>query len=694
MMNPFTTNTPLTYDAYVREWRDIHHRFLTDFEQSQCSFVPYFLPEFSVKLPTFQLLEILRQRLGNDVFLRALNPTETIDSPVKNEPDSQWLKKSNMVGVNVRTIDSFWNVVAYALTLPQFHDSVHLLPIWEPGVVGSLYGKVSWNINAAFFSSKLQEALPWLDSVEKQLKVVVNLLHALGKTVGLDVIPHTDRFSEIVLIHPRIFEWVRRDGGTLIDHSEKVWQQVEAVIWAFLQEHGTADGSQLNFGKDILFDPEIPLFSDQKRQEIIFGFDQQQRLYRRLALMQTLVAQGFETLPMTMAPPYRGLHINSDVFVLDERDTPWFQYEFDHPQEMSRVFGPLTRYRFYHSKNNNEAWELDFENPNVGAWHYFMRKYYECQQQFNFDFMRGDMAHVQMRPEGVPSHIDAFYDPLRAVKTFIQKRGVKYFAFYAETFIAPPNVMGYGDELDHLEAINADATLGDLQASVVGSEEFSERFSLYDQLLRTRQFAPSFTVITADKDDPRFDIFYQNGNLVRYFMGLFLTDMPSYYSLGFEVRNLHLERGKNEEYTKLYVFQIHDDSEEDKVTHGPFEWGKNVFQFKELNKIRLFAESIWKHIQSEAVNWLVAPSTAPNHKLWVWTHAPHAHFVFVVNVDPTTEAEVKGFDIINYELVFSTSQNTDSQHFIPPLTGYIYQSKESFPTFRFQPASWSVNRSY
>jgi len=31
--------------------------------------------------------------------------------------------------------------------------------------------------------------------------------------------------------------------------------------------------------------------------------------------------------------------------------------------------------------------------------------------------------------------------------------------FFAETFLVEPDFMGYGDEFDHLEAIDADSTL-------------------------------------------------------------------------------------------------------------------------------------------------------------------------------------------------------------------------------------------
>lgn len=609
---------------------------LLPYQSGQTSFVPNLLPQRAVQFSVQQTLDILNRRYGTDALRRALDPNQTIASPRNNEADSSWLKRSNMLGINVRTIGSFFNVVSYALTLPAQHDSIHLLPIWEPGVVGSLYGMVSWQLNPEFFSPQLRSFLPALDTVEKQLKVVVNLLHLMGRTVGMDVIPHTDRFSEMVLAYPRFFEWVQRSGGRIINHTGQVHRQVEEAIWQFLQVNGAADGTLFPVQKADFFAPDSGLISDEKRHQMLFGNagDYGGRLRRRLQLIQHLVRIGYETLPMTMAPPYRGLHINPGVFVLDEFGQRWYQYEFNEPQAFSRVFGPLARYRFYESLDNNLNWQLDFDRPNVPAWNYIGQKYYAVQRAYNLDFMRGDMAHVQLRPDGVPAEPDHYYDPLRFVKHFVQngtatQQGVPYFGFFAETFLAPPDTMGYGNEPDHLDAIDADSTLGDLQSCVVGSEVFAERFASYYDWLKTRRFAPNFTVMTADKDDPRFDEFYRTGNVFRYFTALFLTDMPSYVGLGFEVRNLHEQRGLNEEYTKLYVFRISDEAEPDKVTHGPFVWGQNLDQFAAIQRIRTVAERIWSAIAGQETQWLVAPGEAD---YIVWTHTAPTGYYFAASL--------------------------------------------------------------
>lgn len=617
------------------------------YQSGQTSFVPDLLPQQAIQFSVQQTLDILHRRYGTDALRRALDPTQTIASPHAADPDSSWLKRSNMVGINVRTVGSFFNVVSYVLTLPAQHDSIHLLPIWEPGVVGSLYGMVSWQLNPEFFSSQLRAFMPALDTVEKQLKVVVNLLHLMGRTVGMDVIPHTDRFSEMVLAYPSFFEWVHRIDARIVNHSEQVYRQVEEAIWQFLRTNGPADGASFQFQKADFFAPDNWLISDEKRHQLLFGHanDAGGRLRRRLQLIQHLVRIGYETLPMTMAPPYRGLHINPDEFVRDEFGQIWYQYAFDEPQAFSRVFGPLARYRFYRSHHNNANWQLDFDRPNAPAWEYIGQQYAAVQQAYNLDFMRGDMAHVQLRPDGVPTQPGLYYDPLRFVKHYIQRGsagrpGVPHFGFFAETFLAPPDTMGYGDEPDHLDAIDADSTLGDLQSCVVGSGVFSERFASYYGWLKTRRFAPNFTVMTADKDDPRFDEFYRTGNLARYFIALFLTDMPSYVGLGFEVRNLHGQRGLNEEYTKLYVFRISDETEPDKVTHGPFVWGRNLDQFAAIQRIRAFAGRVWPDIANRETRWLTAPGETD---YIIWTNSSDSdNYVFAVSLTGELPADLPG----------------------------------------------------
>jgi hypothetical protein len=534
-----------------------------------------------------------------------------------------------MVGINVRTVGDFWNIVKYALTLPEAQDSIHILPIWEAGVAGSMYGITSWNLNPEFYSAELAEAVPALVSLDRQLRGVVNLLHVMGKAVGMDVIPHTDRFSQIALAYPGYFEWLQRQATAIINHRANLHEEVQDRIRDFLRELGPAVPDE-SLSSD-LYDLSV---DESQRMRMLFGLpeDPKGRETRRNLIIRHLHRYGYEPVPGTMAPPFRGLAVDTrtEAVNVDASGQVWRDYIITRPEPMSRVFGPLARFKLYESKDDNANWELDFARPRREVWDYVCRKYCQIQRRYGFDFMRGDMSHVQMRPEGVPVVLDRYYDLLGAVKSHIRSQGAPFFGYVAEAFLAPRDVMGYGEEMDHLEASEADTVLGDLQSTVVGSGDFLRRFRSYYDLLETRECAPNFTVMTADKDDPRFDEFYVSGGETRLFVALFLTSMPSYVGLGFETRDVHYAPAPNEHYTKLYVFQ---ETSGPKATHGPYVWGKNGHLYSVVLRLRCYADAIWPAIRDRPVRWLIPPDAAAHNKVIAWTQADTPEFVFLANTD-------------------------------------------------------------
>ncbi len=592
------------------------------------SFIANFLPTEALNLPGYQSVFLLEKKLGA-TFHEAINPQNTVKSPVfsTENQQGQWLKKTNMVGINVRTIGSFWHVVKYALTLPQAQNSIHLLPIWEPGVVASLYGMASWTINPTFFSSEMHRALPHLDTVEKQLKVVVNLLHALGFSVGMDVIPHTDRYSEQVLANPQHFEWLQREGNKILRHDNNLHKVVQDLIYDFLQKETPS----------VVLPTKADFFTktpEGERLEILFGKPNEygERLARREALIQYLYDHHFETVPATMGPPYRGLAVDTEgVATIDDKGREWKDYRITKPEEFSRVFGPLTRYKLYENRNNNKNWEINFSQPRIETWQYVAQHYADIAVEYNMDFMRGDMAHVQMRPDGVLNEVDAYYDILGFIKKTVAK-DIPHFASFAETFLAPDGVMAYGNEVAHLELSDSDTTLGDLQSMVVGSPRFMTEFGRYLDILHTRTVAPCFTVMTGDKDDPRFDEFYLRGNEARFFTALFLPEMPSYMGLGFELRDPHPTPAPNEHYTKLYVFHLEEGKN---ATHGDYVWGKNLPLLNRINRIRTVSDWILPLIKNEKIVWHQLPTAGVANKIIAWSAGI---WLFVVNLDTENEA--------------------------------------------------------
>ena len=652
MLKPSFQNIPSSYQEFRDAWDqpDWRQSCLQAYQSGELSFVPNLLPEQALQLSAQETLEILRGRFGEAVEL-ALLPAFTdpdhvpgempaaVRSPLANQPDTRWLKRANLAGVNVRTVGSFWNLVKYALTLPAAQDAIHVLPIWEPGVAGSIYGMNNWELNQEFYSPELQAAFPHLNTTSRQLRAVINLLHGMGKAVGMDVIPHTDRFSEIVLAHPDYFEWLQRQDTNIINHPADLHKKVQEKITQFLVTYGPAVPEE-----PAPFDP-ADLFQEcvgeDQRLRALLGSpgDEDGRQTRRRQLIHHLYRYGYEPVPATMAPPYRGLVVdpNPEAKTVDADGQVWRDYRMAQATPMSRVFGPLTRYKLYEALDDNRNWEIDFSRPRQAVWDYVCEKYAQVQRRYGFDFMRGDMSHIQMRPDGVPAEPGPYYDLLGAVKRTIQQdKGVPWFGYFAETFLAARDVMLYGEEIDHLEAAGADVTLGDLQSTVLGSPDFLQRFRYAIDLARTRLCTPSFTVITADKDDPRFDHFYQGGNEARLFIALLLSELPSYMSLGFETREIHYEPASNEHYTKLYVFHF---TSGPKATNGPYEWGKNGYLFGNVTRMRLYLDTIWPKIKGCASRWLIPPDATGANPVIAWAQpGDDPEFVFVVNTDPERPA--------------------------------------------------------
>lgn len=631
---------------------DLPHPGLAALASGEYSFAVGVRPQDALAMPLAEVIDVLSRRFGDAVEIALSADAVDLDrdladlpnavrSPRARERDSSWLQRTNMVGINVRTLGDYGNLVKYVITLPAAFDSIQLLPIWEPGVVDSLYGPASWNLDTAYFSDELHAYAPHLDSVGRQLRAASNLLHVMGRTVGMDVIPHTDRFSEAALGTPDLFEWMKVRDMRIVDHSDGLLSEVEHAVHTWLTERGPAlAGDGLPGGPDELF-----ALDEQMRLRLLFGDpgDVFGRTDRRVDLLEYLHWFGLEPVPATMGVPYRGIEIDPDPahMVIDEHGMQWPNIVMSQPQFMSRVFSPLARYKYYERLDDNANWEIDFGRPRPHVWEYVCGHYARARHIGNFDFMRGDMSHVQMRPGGVPDEVDDHYDPLRAIKTHIQ-RTAPWFAYFSETFLPARDVFQFGEELDHLEASHADVTLGDLQSTVVGDAEYLRRFRRYLDDLATRRTAPSYTVMTADKDDPRFDEYYRAGNEARLFSALLLTDMPSYTGLGFEIRDTRWEPANNERYTKLFVFHEQGDSNihPSKARFGDtYVWGENEVLFDRLTELRVFAEPLLAELGSAMTRWLIPPDATTLRGIAAWTQDPDSlppgagRYVCAVNYD-------------------------------------------------------------
>ncbi len=219
--------------------------------------------------------------------------------------------------------------------------------------------------------------------------------------------------------------------------------------------------------------------------------------------------------------------------------------------------------------------------------------------------------------------------------------GVPSFAYLAETFLAPPGTMAYGDEADHLEAVGADATLGDLQSRAIDDPEFSRELRRYRDLLDTRSFAPTFTVMTADKDDPRFDRFYRAGNEARLFTGAVPARHAELH--GPRLRAPRPARRPGCQRALHEAVRLPPRHSGPTATRGPYVWGSNTALFERLSRIRRLADALAPVLATATVTWLRPPDATGDERLIAWylDGAAGDRLLAVVNLDTVAPAAAR-----------------------------------------------------
>ena len=187
-------------------------------------------------------------------------------------------------------------------------------------------------------------------------------------------------------------------------------------------------------------------------------------------------------------------------------------------------------------------------------------------------------------------------------------------------------------------------------------------FARYYQIGQNRAVMPNFTVMTADKDDPRFDSFYLHANIARLFIAFFL-DMPSYMGLGFETRDIHHSPAPNEHYTKLYVFQI---AEGPKATFGPYHWGQNIALFQQIQRLKRYVDDFSINLKNVDCEWLIPPNSNGNQQVIVWKFTHITNYFLVVNLGIQAAKDIAlpashFTPLSRFQLDFSTHRITKSE---------------------------------
>lgn len=505
-------------------------------------------PDDCLKLSFKQSFEILKNKIGAENLNKALDINYKYPSVISGYKDTSWCKTLKITGINPRITKTFWGIVKYALTFPE--EGIHIMPLFKTGD-GSLYVQNSWELNDDFLDKDLIQA--GYKTAEEQLKLIINILHAMNKIVGFDALAHCDNFSQIVLINPSLFEWVKlnEEKTAQIPYCEidynLLYKDVEKIII-----------ETLNLTEDIFEKDE------ETRKNIIFPKNVNE-FQIRMKLRKAIRDKGYEPVPVVEHAPNRPI-----IFKRIEKNNAesWAVFEVRDKEQSAKIFGAITPYKLYPTDKNGYP-----EQNNIlkDSWEYFANHINDFQQEYNFDFLRADMAHNQIAHSHNNKDKDYGCPELWAyVKKNIHKTK-PYFATAAEAFYSTYYIDGISDMINK----NFDIVLGNMNFKNLNTDYINFIDDFINPFRKNFNFYPCVTVFTNDGDMESHNIFFKSNkeNLARYFISMFLN-LPSYTGMGFELRDINPENKNN--YSFNYVKkQIQD-----------YSFGTNLEFFGQLTKIR------------------------------------------------------------------------------------------------------------
>lgn len=564
-----------------------------------------------LNIPFEQSLGMLKDILPEESFKEAFDITKKYPSHLVDEIDTRWTKTAKIVGINPRLTKTYWGIVKYAMTFPE--NAIHIMPLFESGD-GSLYVQNSWRLNEDFLDENLS-ALGY-KTAQEQLKLVINVLHALGKIVGFDCLPHVDNFSEIVMLNPKYFEWVKLSEdkkSQIFDIDPNIlYRDIEKIIIDYVG--ASADLYELD---------------EEQREKIIFPSNVD-RFTQRMALRHAIRDNGYEPIPVVEHSPMRPILF--EKIVCDNNEN-WAQFKVPGKSHIAKIIGSITPFKWYRIDKNGYVIKDSVENE---VWNYFTNKVNEFQNVYNFDFLRVDMAHNQIshshnEEKNYKNQIELW----RFLKSEINKNK-PYFGTFAECFYSTY----YIDAINDIENKNFDIVLGAMNFKQLGKEYFDWLYDFTNPFREHFRFNPCVAIFTNDGDKKRNQHLFANNvhNKIRYFISLFLN-LPSYMGIGFEVISPSAQN--DNEFSNRYVKKQTDD----------FVFGRNNELFDFISQMRNYYVEYKNIIDNEELELINLDDDA----LFAWKYADELLFI------------VKLKDI---ELKIEDCEEVYSNNFC-----YIYKSK-------------------
>jgi len=599
------------------------------------NFVPI-LPQKAINMDYVQSLSLLETLVNKNDLLEALDISKFFPSPVCNETNTEWLKKSNIVGITPRITKTYWGIVKYAMTFPE--NAIHILPLFEPGCDSAIYSPVSWTLNDEFLDDELVNA--GYETPEKQLKLIINILHCMGKTVGFDALIHCDKFSEFVFTNPKYFEWIKLNNERTaqlyppaIDYNT-IYNEVEKAIKDYLVQNGSADFN-IKITEDVLnkfFDNDFP---EHQRQAVLFGYDKNLKLQRRIELLNFIKKKGYETLPVTEHSPNRPVVFD---YMKKEGDVEWAEFKVDNKYPYSKIFNSQTPIKLYPIDNYGYP---ETDSPYFDAWNYISDKFLAFQQEYNFDFLRADMAHNQLshaQKDKTKSYLNR-----PEIWAFIKEKiraKTPYFATLAEAFL---NQSYYIDGFQDMENKKFDVVLGPLNFLYL-NDEYIANMQYLSKISNNYKFKTCITSMSNDTDKEQNNDLYKSpfANEIRLFTGLF-TDLPSYMGIGLETRDY--EPISKDFFSNYYT----------NYQQNEYKWGNNLELFNNITAIRQIYAKIYEEIKDHNVYWL--NTNNPFQSSWVYFDKKNniPLYLFAINIDISDD--FKDININNFK--YSVSRKKD-----------------------------------
>lgn len=559
-------------------------------------------PEDCLNLSFEQSFAMLKKIIPQEELNKALDIANPYPTPISGKTDTSWCKTVKIIGINPRLTKTFWGIVKYAMTFPE--NAIHIMPLWTAGDKGSLYVQTSWRLNEEFLDSDLVKK--GYDTPEKQLKLIVNILHAAGKIVGFDAMPHVDNFSEITLLNPNFFEWAKlnkQKNAQLfppqIDYNT-VYKDVENIII-----------QTINAPQNLFSLPE------KDREAIVFPPDSD-RTEIRIKLMKKIRAAGLEPLPVTEHAPMRPV-----VFKRIKRSgsSSWAEFDVKDRSIAAKIIGCITPYKWYKIDENGYPVKNGVEQE---VWDYFSDKIAEFQREYNFDFLRADMAHNQIshsyqslpKDENQKQELWAYLKD----KISVQK---PYFAVLAEAFYNTYYINGISDMINK----KADIVLGNMNFKYLNREFIDTIDDFLNPFRQNFPFYPCVCVFSNDGDLKEHSKYFQSqeANEIRYFIALFLN-LPSYTGIGYETKALKPQ--KNNEFSNEYV----------KHQKKAYRWGNNTALFEQITQMRELYSKYKSIIDKTELN--LARTGNENSLVWFYKLNDKKILMFAANLNPEKQ-EIK-----------------------------------------------------